>query len=91
MYTDKFMRVPVEMFLRSEAELTGDIDSSSFPSYAKINPMDIVMYMPTYDEETKPEDCTMIYFRSAESVKVLLPLHIFEKKLDAFMASKINT
>jgi hypothetical protein len=87
-YTDKFLRLPVEMYNKKEAELTGDNDSSSFDSFGKFNPMEISSYIPAYDNDSKLIKKTTVYFRGGESILVLMDLPSFEKVVNEFMSKQ---
>lgn len=84
-FTDRFIELPIEMFNRKEAELTGDQDRSAFESFGKFNPMQIEGWMPAYDNNNNPDSKTSVYFKSGESVLVLLGIEVFERKLNAFI------
>lgn len=86
MFTKRYIALPIEMYNRKTAELTGDEDSTCFEAVGKFNPFDISGYWPAYDNDGNPEDKTTVSFKNGESVLVLLSLTALEVKLNEFMA-----
>lgn len=85
MFTDRFIKLPVELYNKKQAELTDDYDSNSFEGFIKLNPFDISAYRPGYNKEgTEIVDETVVDFKSGESVLILLHIDDFEKQLNAF-------
>lgn len=81
MFTDRFIKLPVQVYDRKLAEITGNT-SNSEESYLKINPFDIVKYRPTWDNDDadnneivsmtdKNGDVTLIYLTVNEFEKLL--------------------
>ncbi len=82
MFTERFIRVPIELYNKTQAELTGD-DGDSFEGYLKINPMEILSYRPRYnDDDHNEENVTVVDFKNGENILVLMPLIEFEKLLN---------
>lgn len=85
-FTDRYLKLPVEMHNRKEAELTGNGDAGSFIGYAKVLPMEIASWMPVYDADERILEQTNITFKHG-GTDMLLPIgiHEFEKLLNDFM------
>lgn len=83
MFTDRFIKLPIEMYDRKEAELTGNDNSTTFEAYMMINPMEILSYRPMFDDDQNQEDKTVVDFKGGNSdIIVLMPIHEFENLLN---------
>jgi hypothetical protein len=82
-FTDRYIKLPIELFDKKLAETTGDFNSSSFQGYMMINPFEIRSYRPCYSEDgASTLEETIVDFKSGESVVVLLDIKDFERKLN---------
>jgi hypothetical protein len=74
MFTDRFIRLPIEMYNKREAELTSNPDAGTFESFGMFNPFEIASYWPVFDNEGEPQDKSTVCFRNGESVIVLMSI-----------------
>jgi hypothetical protein len=82
MFTDRFIKLPIEMFNRKEAELTDNPDAGTFESYGMFNAFEISSYWPAYNNDGEIEEKVTVYFKNGESVLVLMPIAKFEQLLN---------
>lgn len=88
MYTDKFIKLPIRIYNHRQAELSGDEDGSAFETFTKINPMEIIMYHPSFDKNSEPEAATTVTIKGGDFYIILIPIDEFEKKINNFMNAR---
>lgn len=82
MFTDRFIRVPIEMYNKTYADLTGDDEGTTFEAFMKLNPMEIISYRPKYDKDQNEEDKTIVDLKNTEDFIVLMSFREFERLLN---------
>ena len=85
MFTDRFIKAPIQIFDKQNADIIGYNDeSASAISYMKLNPFEISHYRPEYTEDSVEYRQTLVYFKSGDSVYINLSISEFEKLLNNF-------
>lgn len=82
-FTDRFIRVPIEVYDRQTKELTG-VELSE-ESYMMLNPFEISHYRPSYDPVKPDVECTLVSFKNGNEVLVYLTIGEFEKLLNQLL------
>jgi len=78
MFTDRFVRVPVNMYSQKEADLTGK--EEYVPSVEMINPFEIRSYYANINHEDR--DTVSVIFKDGSGLLVCTSLEEFEKLLN---------
>lgn len=88
-FTDRFIKMPVEMYNKKQAELTGKDNPETFTGFMAFLPMEVRSYMPAYNEDHEPEDKVVVDFKGMpEAITVLMSIREFEQALNDFMDKK---
>lgn len=83
MFTDRFIKIPIQVYDKELAELTGK-EPDYTDSWMKINPMEISEYKPTVTEKDGHEtDCTYIVMKNGSGFYCYLIPEDFEKILNS--------
>ena len=86
MFTDRYIKLPIELVNNKQAELIGDDDPQGFPSFIMLNPFEIAYYRPCIDKEGEKElDATLIVMKGGESIVIELSVDDFEIQLNHFV------
>jgi hypothetical protein len=86
-FTDRFIKLPVEVYNSKKAEIMGTDEDEGTPSFIELLPMEIQSWHPHHDKngEMEPEK-TMVYFKGdTGAMKVLLSVDELKKRLNDFM------
>ena len=86
-FTDKFITIPIKLSCEKDVDLTGKTETKD--SFRRIDPMQIETYGPGMDTEHPDEPCTMIDFKSGDSIAAYLSFEAFEAKLNAWQPEQI--
>ena len=78
-YTDRFLKVPIDIYSISEEEIMGKKTYSE--SWNKFNPMDISCYFPSFDKDNEKE-FTHVELKNGSHILVKLFPADFEKLLN---------
>lgn len=91
-FTDRFLKVPIYLFDSKEQEISGKEyhELNNVKTFVRINPFEISSYRQTFAKENGDvsfgEDTlnwTIIELKSGEDYTALMPIHEFEKLLNA--------
>lgn len=79
-FTDRFLKIPIKIFDRKEAELTNNPVYED--SWMKINPFEISDYKPTLDKDNENIECTYLSLKNGIGMFVYLTTGEFETLLN---------
>ena len=79
-FTDRFIRVPIEIYEIAEKELTGK--ASYYPTTLKFNPLEISNYHPTFDDKFPEKDCVQVHLKNGYQAIVYMTMPDFEALLN---------
>jgi hypothetical protein len=82
-FTDRFLKIPIEVFNIKEKDLTGK--ENCIVSYTKILPFEIAEYRPTYDADNTDVELTSIALKNGDRFCCVLTVKEFEKLIDGFV------
>jgi len=80
MFTDRFIKVPVQIYSVKNAELTGKRELES--SWIKFLPFELSDYGPTADDDDDVMDKTGIHLKSGHYFTAFIKVEEFEKLLN---------
>lgn len=78
-FTDRFITLPIKVYDRKQAELTGHEDYED--SFIKINPFEISQYKPSTDGDEWGE-CVHLVMKGGDDFNVYLTIEEFETALN---------
>ena len=79
-FTDRFLKIPIKIFDRKEAEITNNPVYED--SWMKINPFEISDYKLTFDKENDNQECTYLSMKNGSGMYVYLTIEEFENLLN---------
>lgn len=79
MFTDRFKRIPVEVFIKSEAELMGEENATTLTVKARIDPNMICGYRPDPGTDTDNKPRVVIELMDGATYAVTMGIAEFEK------------
>jgi hypothetical protein len=79
-FTDRFVRFPIMVQSVTEMNLTGNAEC--FPSWQKINPLEISHYKPTVDKDYGEETIINVTMKTGHNFNVYLSPQQFEDKIN---------
>jgi hypothetical protein len=84
MFTDRFIKLPTDLFFTKEAEMVGYNESTKAEQVLmRVNPLEITHYRKSIEEDDKKET-TLIHLKSGESFHVSLLINEFEELLNNY-------
>lgn len=84
MWSDRFIKLPIQVYDKQQKELTGKEILED--SYIKINPLDISLYRPTYDDfDPEQKEITSVTTKYGDTTLVQLSVWEFEKQINDFL------
>ncbi len=82
MFTERFIKVLVQLYDKKSAEIVGyNKDTEIKQVVMMFNPFELSHYREALDEEDNPSE-TCIYFKSGDSSILSMPISEFEKILN---------
>lgn len=84
-FTERYIKLPIEIYRQKELELMGDEGAVPFGAYTMLNPFEIVMYRPCYNENDEETDGTLVHLKSGAEFVVNLHIEDFEMQINHFM------
>ncbi len=79
-FTDRFIKIPIKVYDRKSADLTGKPDYED--SVMKINPFEISHYKPSNDTDNDDKGCVYVTMKQGDGFFVYLTMAEFEKLLN---------
>lgn len=79
-FTDKFIRFPIMLYNKQQAEITGK-QYADTETYLCVDPFTIATYRPATADE-KDGEVTLLKFKDGESVLIYLTVKEFEEQLN---------
>lgn len=84
MFTDRFIKVPVELYDTKEADIIGYSKDTKFAdTYMKINPFEISHYRPSTDNNDALSE-TCVHFKNGSQAVIKMTTEKFEELLNKF-------
>jgi hypothetical protein len=83
-FTDRFLKVQIEVFDKEESELIGQKRENADLALAMIDPAEITYYREDMSTEKDPIDRTVIEFKSGAQLAILMKIEEFESLLNNF-------
>lgn len=81
MWTDRFIRIPVEI-VKTANETLGDKEEFLCEDFMMINPFDIVAYRRHFNDDGEYDSRIVVEMRGMTNIIVQLSIHEFEKLLN---------
>ena len=83
MFTDRFIKVPIELFSKNAEHIGYNDDSKTNVVGIRINPLDISYYRENSCEgELTNETC--VWFKNGEYYVIVMPIYEFESLLNHY-------
>lgn len=81
MFTDRFIKVPLELFNKDKAEIVGyNEDTKTCDTILSLLPFEVSHYRPAFEDGR--ETGTVIFMKNGDDFEISISLNEFEKLLN---------